>query len=180
MTIVQDAYTTKMAARFATFDRDHDGRVTVDDFEAMARSVLLTFGLPPESAKGRELMAGARAFFTGLAEVADADDDGAITESEFVSAAQDRLRDNPGGFAVIVRPWAEAVVSVADANGDGTVDLEEWERTLCAMGAAPHAAAEQAAHVDSDGDGVVSVAEVLATAVAFYTDSQAGHEFDQA
>ncbi|GAB2966767.1 EF-hand domain-containing protein [Saccharothrix stipae] len=180
MTVVQDPYTAKMTARFATLDRDHDGRVSVTDFEEMAVAVLIACGRPVESSEGQRLLEGARTFFAGLARVADVDDDAEITEAEFVTAAQDRMRGDVEGFTGIARPWAEAVVAVADTDGDGSVGLHEWQRVLVAMGATPQRAAEQAAAVDTDGDGAVSVAEVLATAVAFYTGNGAGHEFDQA
>ncbi|SDP81436.1 hypothetical protein SAMN05421507_115117 [Lentzea jiangxiensis] len=42
---------------------------------------------------------------------------GVITESEFVDTAQMRLRNNPEGFERIARPWAEAVMAVADRRG---------------------------------------------------------------
>ncbi|MFI9006157.1 EF-hand domain-containing protein [Actinosynnema sp. NPDC053489] len=132
------------------------------------------------SPQDRLLVEGARAFFTGPAEVADVDEGGAITESGFASAARARLRDDPQGFAVVVRPWAEAVVAVADTDDNGAVDLREWERMLRAMGAAPQKAAEQAVLVGTDDDGVISVTEVPATAAAFCTRDQAGHEFDPA
>lgn len=183
MTTTQSAYSAKMAARFATFDRDRDGVVDVADFEAMARAITVSCGRDPESPEGIRLLDGARTFFSGLLEVADTDGDGGITESEFVDAAQVRLRHNPEGFELIARPWAEAVVDVADVDGDGVVDLVEWARVLRAMGATQRGAEEQAARIDIDGDGRVSVDEVLASAVAFYTADDAddaGHVFDQA
>lgn len=180
MTVINDAYTDKMAARFATFDRDHNGRIDADDFEQMAFAVLAACGREPMSEEGRRLIKGARAFFDGLATVADTDGDGTISEAEFVRAAESELRGNPAGFTRIVRPWAEAVVAVADTDGDGTVDRAEWARVLVAMGATPSGAEKQARRVDIDGDGEVSVAEVVATAVDFYTGDEAGHQFDQA
>jgi Ca2+-binding EF-hand superfamily protein len=179
MTVVHDAYTAKMTARFATFDRDHDGHVSLADFEAMAREVLVATGQLEDSPEGHRLLEGARTFFAGLAEVADIDSDGLISEAEFVAAARTRLLRNADGFATIVRPWAEAVVAVADVDGDGIVDLDDWHQVLMAMGATPYAAAEQAAKVGVDGDRAVTVAELLATAVSFYVRGDASHEFDQ-
>lgn len=180
MTTTQSAYTAKMVARFATFDRDRDGLVDVTDFEAMANAITTACGRTPDSPEGTRLLDGARNFFSELLAAADTDGNGRITEAEFTDAAQLRLRNNPKGFELIARPWAEAVVDVADVDGDGMVDVDEWARVLRAMGASDRNAAEQAARVDADGDGEVSVEEVLATAVAFYTTDDASHEFDPA
>ncbi|MEU7524199.1 EF-hand domain-containing protein [Saccharothrix sp. NPDC042600] len=180
MTVINDAYTAKMSARFATFDRDHDGRIDVADFEGMAHAVLAACGRGPHSPEGMQLVEGARAFFRGLADIADTDGDGTISEAEFVHAARTELLGDRDGFTRIVLPWAQAVVAVADTDGDGAVDLAEWANVLVAMGATAQCAEQQAQHVDADGDGEVTLAEVLDTAVTFYTADEAGHEFDHA
>ncbi|MFJ3584662.1 EF-hand domain-containing protein [Streptomyces sp. NPDC090127] len=174
-----DVYGRKLAARFATFDLDHDGTITVGDLEAMARRILERYELSEASAKGKALMAGARHYFAGLAEAADTDDDGVLTREEFIGAAGSRLRGNPDGFTDVIRPWAEAVVAVADVDGDGRVDLAEWTRMLRAMGATEAGAPVQARRVDTDGDGAVSVDEVVASAVSFYISDEPHDEFGE-
>ncbi|MDI3403255.1 EF-hand domain-containing protein [Streptomyces cavernicola] len=174
-----DAYGKKLAARFATFDSDGDSHVTISDFEGMARRILGQYDLPERSPKGQALVEGARHYFTGLAEAADSDRDGALTREEFVRAAHARLRGDADGFTQVIRPWATAVVDIADVNGDGTVHVAEWARMLRAMGATASGAPADAARVDADGDGVVSVDEVIASAVTFYTTDEPHDEFDE-
>src|SRR5919108_3208098 len=102
----QTDYERRMADRFAAFDHDGDGIVTVADFEATALKILGEFGLPRESEKGTALLEGAHQFWKGLSELVDTDRDGKITQAECVDGASSRLLDNPDGFAEVVRPWA--------------------------------------------------------------------------
>jgi Ca2+-binding EF-hand superfamily protein len=165
-------YQNRMADRFAAFDRDGDGSVTAGDFEAMALKVLTEFGLPPNSGKGRALLEGAQQFWGRLCEVADTSRDGEIAQSEFVDAASSQLLDNPDGFTEMVRPWAKAVIAVADTDNDGMVDAEEWARMLRIMGALPEAAQRRVSEVDLDRDGAISVDEVIAAAVDSFTSAE--------
>ncbi|OKK02546.1 hypothetical protein AMK26_23220 [Streptomyces sp. CB03234] len=165
-------YRQKIASRFDTFDRDGDGVVTEADFQQLARSILAEFDESPSAPKGNALLRGAQHFWQSFADIADRDGDGRITEDEFVQAACDHLLDNPAGFVDMVRPWAVAVVDVADADDSGEVTVEEWERMLRAMRATPERARVKAAQLDTDGDGLVSVDEVLNTAVRFYTTEE--------
>ena len=171
-----DSYEDKLRDRFTTFDQDGDGYVTEADFEGMARRITASFDLAGSADKSRNLVAAARRYFHGLADIADGDHDGRITEDEFVRSAGQRLRGNPDGFDRIIRPWAEAVIAVADVDDDGRVDIAEWERMLQAMGAS-RMARRRAEEMDTDGDGFVSLDEVLEVARRFYTSESPMREF---
>ena len=170
--VSQIDYQRRMADRFAAFDKDGDGSVTVGDFEAMASKILTEFRQAPGSEKGKALLEGAQQFWAGLSKVVDTSGEGRITESEFVEAAVSRLLNNPDGFTEIVRPWAMAVTAVADTDNDGMVDTEEWARMLRTMGANPEAAQGRASEMDLDHDGAVSVDEVIASAVDQFTSEE--------
>ncbi|MEV3989870.1 EF-hand domain-containing protein [Streptomyces sp. NPDC049837] len=165
-------YRQKIASRFGTFDRDGDGVVTEADFRQLAQSILAEFGESPATPKGKALIQGAQHLWRSFADIADTDGDGRITEDEFVEAACDHLLDNRSGFTGMVRPWALAVIDVADTDGDGEVTVQEWERMLRAMRATPERARVKAVQLDIDGDGRVSVDEVLETAVRFYATDE--------
>ncbi|MET9324491.1 EF-hand domain-containing protein [Streptomyces sp. NPDC003038] len=170
------SYDDKLLDRFATFDRDGDGYITEADFLGMAKRITSAFGLAESAAKSRALMEGARRYFRGLADIADSDKDGRISKQEFVTSAAEHLHGNPDGFEATIRPWAEAVIAIADTDSDGRVDIGEWERMLQAMGASAKAAGK-AREIDTDGDGFVSVAEVLEVARRFYTSDSPMREF---
>ncbi|MFG3497755.1 EF-hand domain-containing protein [Streptomyces sp. NPDC047928] len=166
------AYQDKMAHRFDRFDRDGDGVVTETDFEELAHSILADFGQSPTTPKGRALLDGARRLWAGFAELADADGDGRITQEEFIRAATDHLRGDEKRFSRVVRPWAGAVIDVADTDDNGEVTVGEWERMLVAMRATPERARDKAAALDTDGDGRISLEEVMRSAVRLYATDE--------
>ncbi|MEU4743289.1 EF-hand domain-containing protein [Actinosynnema sp. NPDC023658] len=162
-------YERKLSDRFDSFDVDGDGVLTEQDFVGMAQRILGEFGVDRFSPKAHALMGGARNYWVGLAGISDLDADGRISREEFVSAAARRLRDDQAGFDEVIRPWAEAVVAVADTDDDGDVSIAEWQRMLVAMGVEAGRARMRAESTDTDGDGRISVPEVVNTAVEFYT-----------
>ncbi|MCP3819997.1 EF-hand domain-containing protein [Streptomyces sp. A3M-1-3] len=157
-------YQERIASRFAAFDRDRDGAVSVHDFREMAGVILAEFGESEHTASGRALVDGAERFWQGLADAADVDRDGRLTEEEFVRAATASLLDNPEGFAYIVLPWVEASITIADTDGDGELTPAEWRRMLRAMNA--HGVP---AHATGP---TLTIAEVMASAVAYYTSDR--------
>lgn len=176
-TYTPEPYISKMSARFDTFDINHDGYVTIEDFEAMARRILVAYDLSDDSKKAIDLLDGARKFYSGLAVIADENNDGKIMRDEFVSAAVEKLLNNPDGIIEIVRPFNAAVAAVADADDNGSVDHGEWARMLVTMGAIEEGAARWAARLDTDGDGAITVQELLDAAVSFYGTDNPHDEF---
>jgi Ca2+-binding EF-hand superfamily protein len=162
-------YEDKLENRFDTFDRDGDGVISAQDFEAMAQRILDEFGIGQESPKAAALLAGAQQYWAAFAEYADVDRDGEISRTEWLGAANQKLRGNPDGFREAILPWSTAVVAVADTSGDGAVSVAEWAHMLRAMGVPEAKASARARELDTDHDGTVSVDEVMATAVTFYT-----------
>lgn len=165
----ENDYRTKMRTRFATFDIDGDGQVTAEDFEEMAHRVIEEFQVRQGSSEASAILEGARRFFVGLAEATDADESGSISESEFVEGAERRLLNNPDGFDAIARPWAQSVIAIADTDGDGHVSVEEWGRALKAMGAHERGIAKELKAIDRDRDGRVTLEEVTASTIEYYT-----------
>lgn len=176
----QRPYERKMSARFRTFDHDRDGVITAADFEAMALSILTEFGVLLDSSKGVALLDGARHYWEGLSGRLDTDLDAQVTEEEFIEASKTELLGNPDGFTEIIRPWAEAVIAIADTDGDGMVDLNEWGRMLRTMGGNDVAVRRRLQALDANQDGQVSLDEVLATARDFYTTDQPMADFELA
>lgn len=171
------SYESKLRERFVSFDQDGDGSITQDDMRDMALRICTEFGVAPSSPDGQALLSGADQYFQGLADIADVDRDGRISEEEFVAAASERLRGKPDGFAQVLGPWAEAVGTIADVDSDGQLPVSEWERMLVAMGMTAERAHDRAEQVDADGDGTVTVAEVIDTAVQYYTSDNRMPDF---
>lgn len=167
--MVSTEYERRIAARFATFDQDGNGYIDREDFSAAAKAVLAEFGTAARSEQGQALYAGGEAFWQGMAGIADRDGDQRITRQEFVGGAVKRLRDNPDRFAEIARPFLHAALAVADGDRDGAVTVEETVRVLRALGVREDVAATVAAALDSDGDGRVGEAEIVAAFARYFT-----------
>src|SRR3954470_3492507 len=132
--MVSSEYEHRIAARFAGFDQDGNGYIDREDFNAAAKAVLSAFDTAARSDKGQALFGGAEAFWQGMAGIADRDGDQRITRDEFVNGAVKRLRDNPGRFAEIARPFLHAALAVADGDADGAVTVQEVGRALRVLG----------------------------------------------
>lgn len=166
------SYDAKLADRFDTFDRNHDGAISRLDLEFMADGILRTLAQNPRSEKGRALHEGARQYFEGLARSVKADPDGPIERAQFIAAAQDSLHSGMRGFDDSLRPWAEAVIAVADHDDDGRVTVDVWTQVLTAMGANQRQASASARGLDTDRDGHISTKELLAEARRFYVSDE--------
>ncbi|MCF3125204.1 EF-hand domain-containing protein [Streptomyces arenae] len=162
-------YERKIAARFATFDQDGNGYISREDFSTAAAALCGEFAATARSEKGQALYIGAEAFWQGMAGIADRDGDQRITRDEFVGGAVKRLRDNPGRFAEIARPFLHAMIAAADGDGDGAVTPGEAGRALKALGVPEDVAATVAAALDGDGDGRVTEQEIVTAFAQYFT-----------
>lgn len=145
----------RIASRFAGFDQDGNGYIDREDFYVAAKALLTEFGVPARSERGQALFAGAEAFWQGMAGIADVDGDQRVTREEFVTGAVKRLRDNPGRFAEIARPFLRGAIAVAGGTREGLAGADA-ERVLRVLGVEPSAAAAAIAGLDPTGSGTVS------------------------
>ncbi|MFC5184516.1 EF-hand domain-containing protein [Actinomadura harenae] len=166
------AYDAKLAERFETFDRNNDGTISRQDLEFMADGILRALAQNPGSKKGRALREGARQYYEGLARSAGTSPDGPIDRAEFLAAAESSLHSGMRGFDDSLRPWAEAVIAVADLDDDGRVSVDDWTQVLTAMGADQRHAMASARGLDTDRDGHISTQELLAEARRFYVSDE--------
>ncbi|MFF8906560.1 EF-hand domain-containing protein [Streptomyces olivaceoviridis] len=167
--MVSTEYERRIAARFATFDQDGNGYIDREDFNAAAKALLAEFAVPARSDKGQALYAGAEAFWQGMAGIADRDGDQRITRAEFVTGAVKRLRDNPGRFAEIARPFLHAALAVADADADGRIGAADTARVLRVFHVPEETARQAAAALDADGDGRIGEAEIVPAFARYFT-----------
>ncbi|GAA2940006.1 MULTISPECIES: EF-hand domain-containing protein [Streptomycetaceae] len=165
-------YERKIAHRFAAFDQDGNGYIDRADFNAAAARLLTEFGTTARCDKGQALYTGAEAFWQGMAGIADVDGDQRVTREEFVGGAVKRLRDNPGRFAEIARPFLRAAIAVAgggEADGSATAPVAAVKRALRVLGAGDDVASIAARSLDTDGDGTVAEADAVAAFAAYVT-----------
>jgi hypothetical protein len=163
----------KLSAQFDVFDRVGDGVLTRADFEAKAKAVLDEFSVTPESPSGRQLMAMADGFWDGLCHRAGVSPEGKMGKDDFIAASMQVLVGSTDGFQILVRPWVHAEFVVADADQNGTLGVDEWARLLRTRGHDEQAIRQRLAAADIDGDGQISLHEVMSAAYRFYATDDA-------
>lgn len=161
----------KLSRRFATYDTDGDGFIGRADFETSVARLGEAFGHGADSkplARLRELSLG---LWEHLARVADADKDGRISEAEYKSAFAAGLLETPESFEDEYVPFLDAIMDIADADGDGKLTREEQVRWTGALMNLPEADAREVfGRLDYDADGAVERDELLEAIREFYFD----------
>ena len=161
----------KLARRFRTYDADGDGYIEREDFARAANRTGAEFGLPPDSPTRQRLTDALLGVWQQLATLADADQDGRISEAEYKAAFAAGMLETPGSFDKSYAPLLNAVMDVADTDGDGRINADEHVRWTGAMMNLPESdARESHRRTDTDGDGYITRQEFLETVREYYFD----------
>ncbi|WNV87406.1 EF-hand domain-containing protein [Umezawaea sp. Da 62-37] len=154
---------------FAHYDVNGNGVIELADFYALAERLLQAFGEPASSERGRELIEAYDGFWDVLVEHCDVDRDGRISPQDYQQAMEMAFVDG-GSFDVVFPEIAAALLDIADTNGDGRVDASEFSVLLKARGLTEAECGLAFTHIDTDGDGAVSVQEYVAAVREYYTN----------
>ncbi|MEU3569403.1 EF-hand domain-containing protein [Kitasatospora sp. NPDC036755] len=164
-----DLLTTKIALGFDHLDADGDGRLTEHDHVLMGEAAARVLGHAPGSDAERRIV---DAFLTVWRDLHRPHVGGAeaITREQFVASTL-TLADDPRAAAATVGRLAEVFLSVADADGNGTVDPEEFRAFHGAHfpGLGRDRADTAFRHLDRNGDGVLSREEFVDAIVEYWT-----------
>lgn len=164
----------KLTHRFRTLDTDGDGFVERSDFEASVTRLSAEFGHVPGSSALQSLMGLSLRLWENLA-AADTDHDGRISEAEYKAAFAAGLLDEPGSFEREYRPYLEAIMRIADADGDGRLTADDhvrWTRAL--MRLPEEHTREVFRQIDTDQDGYITTGELVDSARGYYFDEDPG------
>ncbi|MFC7928976.1 EF-hand domain-containing protein [Streptomyces cinereoruber] len=105
-----------------------------------------------------------------FADKADIDEQtGALTPEQFNHIAEEHVLENGGaGFGRVVTPTIRAMVELVDVDGDGQVNPAEFKSWLDAIGVRDVNPLEAFAQIDADGDGELSVGELVEAVRAYH------------
>ncbi len=158
--------------RFAVIDTDGNGVWQRNDCEQLARRLCGTFGYPIDSARGQAVAAAQDALFDAVARHMDTNGDREITPDEFAAAFGRRIEDRPG-FDTAVRAAAQALVQVADRDGNGALDAAEYAALTAVYGASADDAARAFSRLDLDRNGVLDSLEFTTAISQFFASPDA-------
>ena len=107
--------------------------------------------------------------FEQLASHAGQPPTGSLSEEQFLQVAEGMV--TPGGeadFDRVMRPVVRGIVGLCDKNDDGVVDAGEFASWLTAVGVDRSQAASAFVDIDTNGDGELSLEELLASVRDFH------------
>lgn len=158
----------KLTRRFRTYDTDGDGFIEREDFTQAAERSTKAFGLVQDDPKAVRLLGMMIGLWEHLASVADLDRDGRISVAEYRKAFADGLLETPESFDEGYVPFLDAVMAIADEDGDGKLTVEEHVRWTGALMGLSEGDARGIHDLLSDEDGLLSTQALLAAIREFY------------
>jgi Ca2+-binding EF-hand superfamily protein len=168
-----DSQAHALAVRFQPWDRDHNGFIEWSDLEKAVARLGDAFGRPADAPERGALAMSCRSFWQVLLQHGDTDRDGRIGRGEYVAAFGDGVMADPGVFDGVFRALLADVVRLADVDGDGRLDEEEFIRL---MGSWYNAGEEDALAMfrvlDTDGDGYLRHDELVRAASSRFVDDE--------
>lgn len=152
----------RLERRFALWDNDNDGDVDKSDYKAEAEEILSNLGADAGSPKGKAVMDAYLGMWDYLAEKAGVGSDGALSLDQFKSVVHGEvLEAGNAGFANVVRPTIQAIVSLLDKNGDNQISPTEFNGWMSAIGVDPSQGEDAFHQIDTNGNGYLSVDELV-------------------
>ncbi|SEQ79578.1 Ca2+-binding protein, EF-hand superfamily [Lentzea xinjiangensis] len=159
----------RIDATFAHYDVNRNGVIELADVYALANRLLLAFGEPASSERGRELVEAYDRFWEAIVGHCGAGRDGRIGPRAYRDAMIEAFVEG-GPINVDFLEVVRALLDIADTNGDGRVDAAEFRVLLKARGLSEAECGLAFSHLDLDGDGAISVDEYVAAVRDYYTN----------
>ena len=159
----------KLDRAFRHLDVNGNGYLEHDDIVALVARLVAGFRVSPSGEKGRAVAAGFEEFWRSVIIAVDEDGDGRISPQEWTEGMVDAFAEPADGFDRYLRPAVEAVMNLADTDGDGRINLAEFTMLQKAFGSRTTMAKDAFEHLDADGDGSISVPELIEAAREYYT-----------
>ncbi len=169
---VATARRATLQRRFALIDADGNGVWRRHDCEQLTRRLCAAFGHHLDSGPAQAVAAGQDALFDALLRHMDANGDREITPDEFAAALGRTVEDRPG-FDAAVRAAAQALVQVADRDGNGVLDAAEYAELTAVYGVGADEAAGAFGRLDLDRNGVLDSLELTAAISQFFAGPDA-------
>ncbi|GAA3649581.1 calcium binding protein CalD [Nonomuraea antimicrobica] len=168
-----DLQVLKIDRSFDHIDVDGNGVITRDDLQGLGARLLVGFGASPAGAQGRRVADSFDDLWETLAAAVDLDRDGSITPDEYRTSVIASFIDGDR-FEPVFRPAIEAVLALADTDGDGLIQPQELQLVHEAFGRSGQDTEHAFAALDHDADGALNRDELLYAVRDYYTSADPG------
>ncbi|MGW6933496.1 EF-hand domain-containing protein [Lentzea sp. NPDC054927] len=158
----------KLARRFRTYDSDGDGFIEREDFTQAGERTTKAFGLAGDDPKAVRFHGTLIGLWEQLSSVTDLDHNGRISLDEYKKAFANGLLETPESFDQGYVPFLDAVMAIADEDGDGKLTLEEHVTWTGALMGLSESDARGIHDLLSDEDGLLSTQALLDAIREFY------------
>jgi hypothetical protein len=115
----------KLARRFRTYDSDGDGFIEREDFTQAGERTTKALGLADDDPKAVRFHHTLIGLWDQLSSVTDLDRNGRISVDEYKKAFANGLLETPETFEEGYVPFLDALMAIADEDGDGKLTREE-------------------------------------------------------
>lgn len=158
----------KLARRFRTYDSDGDGFIEREDFTQAGERTTKAFGLAGDDPKALRFHDTLIGLWDRLSSVTDQDHNGRISLDEYKKTFANGLLETPESFDEGYVPFLDAVMAIADGDGDGKLTLEEHVTWTGALMNLSERDARSVHGLLSDEDGLMSTQALLDAIREFY------------
>ncbi|MFD9306409.1 EF-hand domain-containing protein [Streptomyces sp. NPDC060048] len=172
--MTNDLLDRKLDRAFAHLDVNGDRVIDEHDIIGLGSRLLAALGEPATSPKATQVMGGLVDFWQELFTELDIDRDGKVTPQEYKQGMTRLYRGGGAAYDKSFRPMVQAMLLVADADGDGRVSAEEFHKAQLAFDTKLDREDADAlfARIDTNHDGFLSVDELLGAVREYYTGTE--------
>ncbi|MFG2879246.1 EF-hand domain-containing protein [Streptomyces sp. NPDC048337] len=171
--MTNDLLDRKLERSFNRLDADGSGVIDSTDIIALGSRLLTALNEPADSPKADAVMNGLADFWQDLFTELDIDRDGKVTPEEYKLGMTRLYAQGGPAYDRSFRPMMKALLTIVDTDGDGRISPEEFHRAQEAFDTEVSPADAEALfrRIDANGDGTLTVDELLAAVREYYTGS---------
>lgn len=158
----------KLARRFRTYDSDGDGFIEREDFTQAGERTTKAFGLAADDPKAVRFHTTLIGLWEQLSSVTELDRNGRISVDEYIKAFANGLLETPETFDEGYVPFLDALMAIADEDGDGKLTLEEHVTWTGALMGISERNSRSIHDLLSDEDGLMATQAMLDAIREFY------------
>ncbi|MCY0930304.1 EF-hand domain-containing protein [Streptomyces sp. H27-H1] len=172
--MTNDLLDRKLDRAFAHLDVNEDRVIDEHDIIGLGSRLLSALGESATSPKADQVMGGLVDFWQELFTELDLDRDGKVTPEEYKQGMTRLYAQGGPAYDRSFRPMVQAILTIVDTDGDGVISPAEFHKAQEAFDTRLSQADAEALfrRIDADGDGTLTVDELLGAVREYYTGTE--------